>query len=188
MHEYSQKYSKYGQQHYSSNHFKNKQHDYPSNYSKYEKQKYASTQTNYEKRDYNNKYSKSNSSKYEKRVYNDKYYHSSQSRYEKRDYNDKYSQTNQSRQQILKQESTTTLKQTSSQETQEKPVRRQRPVTSDVVARRLISSALGIKPKEKTAEEKEIDRKKFEEARAQRQAARLERQRRLQENSDIFNE
>jgi len=35
----------------------------------------------------------------------------------------------------------------------------------DVVARRLISSALGIKPKEKTAEEKEIDRKKFEEAR-----------------------
>jgi len=75
-----------------------------------------------------------------------------------------------------------------SQDTQEQPVRRQRPVTSDVVARRLISSALGIKPKEKTAEEKEIDRKKFEEARAQRLAARLERQKRLQENSDIFNE
>jgi hypothetical protein len=56
------------------------------------------------------------------------------------------------------------------------------------VARRLISSALGIKPREKTEEEKEIDRKKFEEARAQRQAARLERQKRLQENNDIFNE
>jgi len=76
----------------------------------------------------------------------------------------------------------------SPQDTQEQPVRRQRPVTSDVVARRLISSALGIKPREKTAEEKEIDRKKFEEARAQRLAARLERQKRLQENSDIFNE
>jgi len=75
-----------------------------------------------------------------------------------------------------------------SQNSQEPPVRRQRPVTSDVVARRLISSALGIKPREKTAEEKEIDRKKFEEARAQRLAARLEKQKRLQENSDIFNE
>ncbi|ORX40431.1 hypothetical protein BCR36DRAFT_375431 [Piromyces finnis] len=97
----------------------------------------------------------------------------------------KYSQPSQPRQPNI--QTTPFLRQTS-QETQEKPVRRQRPVTSDVVARRLISSALGIKPKEKTEEEKEIDRKKFEEARAKRQAARLERQKRLQENSDIFNE
>lgn len=75
-----------------------------------------------------------------------------------------------------------------SNETQEKPVRRQRPVTSDAVARRLIANALGVKPKEKTEEEKEIDRKKFEEARAKKLAERLERQKRLQENSDIFNE
>jgi hypothetical protein len=75
----------------------------------------------------------------------------------------------------------------SNQESHDKPVRRQRPVTSDAVARRLIANALGVKPKEKTEEEKEIDRKKFEEARAKRRAERLERQKRLQENSDIFN-
>jgi len=99
-----------------------------------------------------------------------------------------YAEKTQSKSPIKPKPKSTTPPKYISNETQEKPVRRQRPVTSDVVARRLISSALGIKPKEKTEEEKEIDRKKFEEARAQRLAARLERQKRLQENSDIFNE
>ncbi|KAI8812585.1 hypothetical protein BJ742DRAFT_768192 [Cladochytrium replicatum] len=47
-----------------------------------------------------------------------------------------------------------------------------RPVTTDMVARRLVAGALGLPTRKKTQEEIERDRKKLEEAKAQRDAQR----------------
>ncbi|OUM56321.1 hypothetical protein PIROE2DRAFT_19118, partial [Piromyces sp. E2] len=87
----------------------NEKNDKQNNYTKFEKHDYSPNYSNNEKREY-----PSNHSKYEKRENQVKH----------------ISNNNQSKQQqILKQRSSTTLRQTS-QELQDKPVRRQRPVTS----------------------------------------------------------
>lgn len=61
-----------------------------------------------------------------------------------------------------------------------------RPVTSDVVARRLISGALGIAVKRRTPEERAADEAKLKEAQLQRESAVRARQQREAELAAAF--
>ena len=60
--------------------------------------------------------------------------------------------------------------------------------STDLVARRLIAGALGVRPKKKSQEEQATDRLKLQQAREQREAERLLRDERQRRADAVWND